>query len=67
MLGEKVSNKGYCYRSVVVEKVTSLAKELYMPVYQVDTLPEQFIPESFACALVSEVRHSMPMNWLLRQ
>jgi hypothetical protein len=63
MFGEKVPNKGYCYRNAAMKKVTSLAEELYMPIYQVDTLPEQFIPESFARALVSEVSHCMPMNW----
>jgi hypothetical protein len=63
MFGEKVPNKGYYYRNAAVKKVTSLAEELYMPIYQVDTLPEQFIPESFARALVSEVSHCMPMNW----
>jgi hypothetical protein len=61
MFKEKVPNR--CYKNVVVEKATTLAEELYMPIYQVDSLPEQYIPESFARALVSEASHSMPMNW----
>jgi hypothetical protein len=38
MFGEKVPNRGYCYKNAVVEKVTTLAEELYMPIYQVDSL-----------------------------
>ena len=63
MFREKVPNRGYWYRSIAIIKVTSSVKELYMPLYQVDSLLEQYIPESFACTLISKVSHSMPMNW----
>jgi hypothetical protein len=58
-----VQNKGYSYKNAAVKQVRSLAEELYMPIYQVDSPPDEFIPESFARALVSEVCHGMPMNW----
>ena len=63
VLGRKVQNKGYSYKNAVIKQARSLAEELYMPIYQVDSPPNKFIPESFARALVSKVCHSMPMNW----
>jgi hypothetical protein len=63
VLGRMVQNKGYSYKNAAVKQVRSLAEELYMPIYQVDSPPDEFIPESFARALVSEVCHGMPMNW----
>ena len=38
ILGEKVPNRRYCYKNAIVEKATTLAEELYMPIYQVDSL-----------------------------
>ena len=63
VFGTKVQNKGYSYKNAAVEQVTSLAEELYMPIYQFDSPPDQFIHKSFARALVFEVCHGMPMNW----
>jgi hypothetical protein len=57
VFGKKVQNKGYSYKDAAVEQVTSQDEELYMPIYQVDSTLDQFILESFARALVSEVCH----------
>ena len=43
VFGRKVQNKEYSYKNAAVEQVTSLAEELYMPIYQVDSPPDQFI------------------------
>jgi hypothetical protein len=63
VFGRKVPNRGYLYKDAVVGKITMRAEELYKPIYQVASLPEQYISESFARALVSEICHLMPMNW----
>jgi hypothetical protein len=63
VFGRKVPNRGYLYKNAVVGKITMRAEELYKPIYQVASLPEQYISESFARALVSEICHLMPMNW----
>jgi hypothetical protein len=61
VFGRKVPNRGYLYKNAVVGKITMRAEELYKSIYQVASLPEQYISESFARALVSEICHLMPM------
>jgi hypothetical protein len=63
VFGRKVPNRGYLYKEAIVAKVTMRAEEIYKPIYQTECLPEQYISESFARALVSEICHLMPMNW----
>jgi hypothetical protein len=55
VFGRKVPNRGYLYKNAVVGKITMRAEELYKSIYQVASLPEQYISESFARALVSEI------------
>jgi hypothetical protein len=57
VFGRKVPNRGYLYKNAIVGKITMCAEELYKPIYQVASLPEQYILESFARALVSEICH----------
>jgi hypothetical protein len=55
VFGRKVPKMEYNLKNVIVDKVTTRIEELYMPIYQADSTPNQFIPESFTRALVSEV------------
>jgi hypothetical protein len=63
VFGRKVPNRGYLYKNTVIGKITMHAEDLYKPFYQAASLPEQYISESFARALVSEICHLMPINW----
>ena len=62
--GEKELKRGYIYTSVKVVSLRTRVEELFRAVFQTQSLPEgDYIPESFARAVVSEVCHLHPMNW----
>ena len=63
MFGSKEKNKGYVYTAAKIHRLRERVVELYPAIWQCHSPPEgNFIPESFARALISEVCHLHPMN-----
>ena len=64
MFGNREKHRGYVYTAAKSERLKERVQELYPAIWQCQSIPEgNFIPESFARALISEVCHLHPMNW----
>jgi hypothetical protein len=63
VFGPKFRHFGYKYKEAKVERIKLRIRELYKAIYQAPTFPAEYITESFARAIISEVCHMMPMNW----
>jgi hypothetical protein len=63
LFGPRVRNFGYLYRKAKVRKVILRVIELYPSIYQNNAIPADYITESFARAVTSEVCRMIPMNW----
>ena len=59
----KVSHKGYELTQCKCLKVKSRMEELWGPIFQCSLPNKEYMPESFARAVVSEVLHSTTIDW----
>ena len=62
IFGEKVDNKSYGYHNCKSTSLKSRIKELYPAFSQMNDMPD-FIPQSFAQAVVSKVLHHDIIDW----
>ena len=63
---DKVSHKGYSWKSYKFEKVRNMMKQLYKPLFQILAMPKDgYVSESFTHAVVSGVFYFTSINWAL--